>query len=307
MIKKDFEIMDVSVIVVNYNTCDLTLKCIESIYTYTRDVKFEIIVVDNNSSDQSVQEISKVYPNVTLIRNKENEGFGRANNRGNNFAKGKYIFLLNSDAFLLNNAIKSFFDFMNLAGNDRVAVVGGELLTGNDFETVSYGNLPTLFEYFGYLGFNKFYKNYFNSKLASGIVNRSPEIKKVGYVNGADMFIRKQVFDMIGGFDKDFFLYFEESELSYRIKSKGYVSVILPSVKIIHLVSFYRDTFSSFNYKKLKIYSVSRFLYFKKTNGIITAFLTNIITALIYILQGILKKDKDNFMKKAWICLTTYS
>lgn len=298
--------MDVSVIIVNYNTSELTQKCIESIYAFTKENSFEIILVDNNSSDDSVEVISKLFPEVKLILNTENIGFGRGNNRGNALAKGEYVFFLNSDTYLISDAIKSFCDFMNKVENAKVAVLGGELLSGQDFDTVSYGNLPSVFEYFSYLGFKTFYKNYFEKKLASGIVNKNSEIKEVGYVNGADMFFRKEVFDLFGGFDEDFFLYFEETELSYRIKEKGFVSIIDPSVKIIHLVSFYRDTFSDFNYNKLKIYSKSRFLYFKKTSGITAAFTTNILTSILYVFQGLIRKDKDNFLKKAWICLTTY-
>jgi hypothetical protein len=299
--------MDVSVIIVNYNTSELTQKCIASIYAFTKENSFEIILVDNNSSDDSVEVICKRFPEVKLILNTENIGFGRGNNRGNAIAKGEYVFFLNSDAYLISDAIKSFFDFMNEVEHAKVAVVGGELLSGQDFDTVSYGNLPSVFEYFSYLGFKKFYKNYFEKKLASGIVNKNSDIKEVGYVNGADMFFRKEIFDLVGQFDEDFFLYFEETELSHRLIERGFVSMIIPAVKIIHLVSFYRDTFSDFNYNKLKIYSKSRFLYFKKTSGLTAAFLTNIMTSILYILQGLMRKDKDNFIKKAWICLTTYT
>lgn len=299
--------MDVSIIIVNYNTCELTKKCIASIYEYTKENSFEIILVDNHSSDQSVSVLSEQYPEVILLSNKENVGFGRGNNIGNAIATGKYVFFLNSDAYLISDAVKSFYDFMDDGQHASVAVVGGELLTGNDFETVSYGNLPSVLEYVSYLGFKVFYQNYFNKKLASGIINKDSDNREVGYINGADMFFRKEVFDFLGGFDEDFFLYFEETELSHRVRENGFTSMITPAVKIIHLVSFYRDTFSEFNYNKLKIYSLSRFLYFKKTRGLPAAFFTNLITAILYILQGILKKDKDNFLKKAWICLTTYS
>ncbi|MGH2665063.1 glycosyltransferase family 2 protein [Flavobacterium sp.] len=297
--------MDVSVIIVNYNTCELTLQAIASVYEHTQGVDFEIILVDNFSKDATVSEVRNKYPLVKIIENLTNEGFGRANNAGAAIAIGEYIFLLNSDAYITSNALQLFYEYMK--ANKQVGVVGGELSTGRDFDTVSYGNLPSLLEYFSYLGFKKMYKNYFETKLASGIVNKSSEIKKVGYVNGADMFIRKSVFDAAGGFDKDFFLYFEETELSYRIQQQGFDSMILPSVKIVHLVSFYRDSFATFNYNKHRIYSKSRFMYFQKCNGLLVAYLTNVITALLFVLQGVLGKDKDNYMKKALICLTSHS
>lgn len=295
--------MDVSVIIISYNTCNLTLQSIESVYKLTQGVDFEVIIVDNNSTDESVTQIKLRFPEVVLIENNVNEGFGRANNRGANVAKGEFLFLLNSDAYLTSNSILEFYNYMKQHSN--VGVLGGELSTGKDYPTVSYGNLPSLFEYFSYLGFKKFYPNYFETKLASGIVNKTQDIKTVGYVNGADMFIRKSVFDNVGGFDSDFFLYFEETELSYRIQKAGFKSVILPSEKIIHLVSFYRENELDFNFNKHKIYSQSRFMYFKKCHGVVIAYIANVLIAGIHLFQGILRKDRGNYKKKAWIALTS--
>lgn len=297
--------MNVSVIIISYNTCELTLQSIASVYQHTKNLTFEIIVVDNNSTDNSVVQIQNIYPEVILIENDFNEGFGRANNRGAKKAKGEFIFLLNSDAFITSNALEDFYHFM--MQNPSVGVVGGELSTGKDYPTVSYGNLPSLLEYVSYLGFKKIYPTFFQTKLASGIVNKTPENKKVGYVNGADMFIRKSVFDQVGGFDNDFFLYFEETELSHRIQKAGFISMIIPTVKIVHLVSFYRESHQNFNFNKHKIYCDSRFMYFKKSKGIITAVIVNGIMAFIHILQGTLGKDKDDYMKKALIALKANS
>ena len=97
--------MDVSVIIVNYNTIELTLNCINSIFTHTLGIDFEVIVVDNNSDDGS-GEILRLDKRIVFIQNLANEGFGSANNIGYQYAKGKYLFLLNSDTILLNNAIK---------------------------------------------------------------------------------------------------------------------------------------------------------------------------------------------------------
>ena len=102
--------MDVSIIIVNYNTKDLIKNCIDSIYEQTKDIKFEIIVSDNGSVDGSIEMIKSEFPNVILIENNANLGFGTANNRGLKIAKGKYIFYLNSDTVLLNNAVKLYPD-----------------------------------------------------------------------------------------------------------------------------------------------------------------------------------------------------
>lgn len=102
------EMIDVSVILVNFNTCQLTIQAITSIYKHTNRVKFEIIVVDNNSNDNSVEQIQFLFPEIPIVKNNKNIGFGRANNEGIKIAKGEYIFLLNTDAYLLNNAIEIF-------------------------------------------------------------------------------------------------------------------------------------------------------------------------------------------------------
>ena len=97
--------MDVSIIIVNYNTCELTRNCLKSVFEQTKNIDFEVIVSDNGSKDGSVEMIKKEFPYVILIENNANLGFGAANNRGLKIAKGKYIFYLNCDTILLNNAV----------------------------------------------------------------------------------------------------------------------------------------------------------------------------------------------------------
>lgn len=119
--------MDVSVIIVNYNTKDLILNCIQSIYEKTKDLTFEIIVSDNDSKDDSIKQISSQFPEVKIIENKKNLGFGMANNEGFKIAQGKYVFCLNPDTILINNAIKFLYDFME--HNEECAAGGGICLT----------------------------------------------------------------------------------------------------------------------------------------------------------------------------------
>ena len=104
--------MDVSIILVNYNTKELTGDCIKSVYELTRDISYDIFVVDNASSDGSVQMIKEEFPAVKLIESPENLGFGRANNLAIKQSEAKYCFLLNTDTVLVNNAVKILFDFM---------------------------------------------------------------------------------------------------------------------------------------------------------------------------------------------------
>ena len=118
--------MDVSVIMVNYNTLELTKNTINSVMEKTKDLNYEIILIDNASTDGSVEFFEKEYKDkIIFIKNNENLGFGKANNKGIEIAKGKYVFLLNSDTLLINNAIKILFDFMEK--NKNCGVCGGNL------------------------------------------------------------------------------------------------------------------------------------------------------------------------------------
>ena len=117
--------MDVSIIIVNYNTQELTLQCLRSVYEKTAGISFEVIVVDNASSDDSVKQVRIEFPQVILIESPENLGFGRANNLGFENSTGDYIFLLNSDTLLINNAIEILWRFLNQ--NFDIAIVGGQL------------------------------------------------------------------------------------------------------------------------------------------------------------------------------------
>lgn len=223
--------MDVSVIIVNYNTRQMTVDCIESVKAKTEGIKYEIILVDNASTDGSKEYFEK-REDITYIYSEENLGFGRANNLGAEVAKGKYLFLLNSDTLLINNAIKILFDYMST--HPKAGVVGGNLYTLEKQPTISFER-----SFHGiYLSFNLLLKNIPN-KLRFGrnrIFNYTKRPLDVAYISGADLMIEKQLFNSLKGFSPEFFMYYEETDLCKRVRKdaqKGIVSV--PQAKIIHL------------------------------------------------------------------------
>ncbi len=118
--------MDVSVIIVNYKTCELTLQCLRSLFKYTHGVKMEVIVVDNASQDDTPYSIRREFPQVRVVESQENLGFGKANNLGNTYAIGKYLFLLNSDTIVIHNIVRQFFEFMET--HPEYILCGGNLL-----------------------------------------------------------------------------------------------------------------------------------------------------------------------------------
>jgi hypothetical protein len=253
--------MDVSVIIVNYNTKDLLLNCIQSVTEMTHDIQYEIIVVDNASRDGSVKMVRNTFPKIRLIDEQKNWGFGRANNLAAQVAQGRYLFLLNSDTLLRNNAIKILADFLD-QDNDA-AICGGQLFDQNLSPVTSFQQLPTL---------TAEWKVCFAPFLLKKKQVTLSNPTKTGFISGADLMIRKTVFDELHGFDPHFFLYFEETELTYRVKKLHYTVWFVPDAQIIHLgeQSGEPDT------KKIDKWTFSetwfsRFLYAYKTAGLSNA------------------------------------
>ena len=227
--------MDVSIIIVNYNTVSLTRDCLQSIYEKTKDIDFEVIVSDNGSQDGSVEMIRKEFPQVILIENNANLGFGKANNIGYKYAKGDYILLLNSDTILLNNAVKLFIEEIKKLPKN-IACIGCRLTDKNRNYIHSYGNFPTFWNELvrkplHILARLKIADEGFDSKPAVPISNNAMQVE---YITGADLFIKKSVADSLGLFDEDFFMYYEETEMQYRYSKNGYYSCITSIPQIIH-------------------------------------------------------------------------
>ena len=124
--------MQVSVIIVNFNTRELLRNCLNSIYSQTKDISFEVIVSDNGSVDGSVEMLRSDFPQVILVDNKANLGFGTANNKGLDVAKGEFVFYLNSDTLLLNNAIKIFYDYWKQHESEQLGALGCNLVDGEN-------------------------------------------------------------------------------------------------------------------------------------------------------------------------------
>jgi GT2 family glycosyltransferase len=289
--------MDVSIIIVNYNTTVLTTECIRSVYKHSKKNSFEIIVVDNASSDRSIAEITTDYPEIHLIQNKKNIGFGSANNQAISISKGKYIFLLNSDTCLKSDAIATFFNYMEDPGHHDIGCCGGELIAPDGSKQVSYGNFPSFSEAISSIGFLVLYRQFYKRNLSSGVFNYSEKIRPVDYICGADMFIRKSVFTESGAFDPEFFLYFEEVELSKRMMRAKYKSVIIPDVKIVHYEGASQSD-DKLDVYKVRQFAESRRLYFSKCYGSFSAKVIN----KIYALQAVcffLTKRKKAYLKSA--------
>jgi GT2 family glycosyltransferase len=229
--------VELSIIYVNYNTQELTLNSISSVYQYTKKCYFEIILVDNASRDNTVSEVKKNFPEVKIIQNRKNIGFGRANNLGLKVAKGEYILFLNTDTYLQEPAIENLLSELKKDDYRHVAVAGTRLIKTNGADNISSGLLPS-YPHFVKGSFLKyFYKQSFYENLPKRFIPNELEPYKVDYVSGADFLVKKEILDEVGGFNPKFFLYSEEVELTYRINKKypQMISMVFPQYKIVHI------------------------------------------------------------------------
>lgn len=225
--------VELSIIVISFNTKELLRKCLSSIFKLTKGISFEVIVVDNASSDDSAQ-VAKSFERVRLIQNKENLGFGKANNQGIESAKGKYIFLFNSDAYLEENVLSKLVKLLDQ--NSRIGALAPQILNPNHTIQQSSGFLPDLPQVFYWMSFlddlpcGQFLKPYH--------VDHDSFYKKqheVGWITGAAMMLRREALEKSGLFDEKIFLYGEEVELCKRIKDAGFKVILSPVANIFHL------------------------------------------------------------------------
>jgi len=207
---------------------------------HTADVNFDIRVVDNNSHDGSAEMIEKEFPEVNLVKSSENLGFGRANNLAINKIQSKYIFLLNTDTILLNNAVKILYDFMEKPENKNVGACGGQLYNSNMTFQCSIGEFNTLDKlYKKSLGINftaiKYrFQNLFKEQVLKKDKHHFTASHAADYIIGADLMLRKSALDKAGMFDERFFMFGEEAELCFRLKKNGCRSMFVPESKILH-------------------------------------------------------------------------
>ncbi len=252
---------DVSIILVNYKTKDLALRCLESVYKKTTDINFDVYVIDNASYDGIKEELEKQFPNVKFIQSKENNGFGAGNNIALKIFDSKYAFLINTDTILINNAAKILFDFME--ANPEIGACGGNLYDEKGNNIHSYGVFHNLKDLFLKTFFLRYFFPKNEKRLKDKGLNKENLTKSVDFITGADLMLRKEALDKAGLFDERFFMYAEEAELQYRIRQAGYDIFINPDAKITHLHNKSPKKREHMYYEFLK----SKYLYFKLCFG----------------------------------------
>lgn len=220
--------MKLSVIILNYNVSDFLRQAILSVQCAIENIQAEIIIIDNNSSDDSCTMVRKEFPELLLIENKENIGFGRANNQAVTQAKGEFVCILNPDTAVAPDVFEKCLDFIKATpdcGSIGVRLIDG---TGN-FLPESKRNLPTPSVSLSKIIGNK---NQHNAYYANHVAE--DETGLVTVLPGAFMFMRRSLYNEVGGFDKAFFMYGEDIDLSYSIEKSGYKNYYLGSAYVLH-------------------------------------------------------------------------
>jgi GT2 family glycosyltransferase len=246
---------------VNFNAEKLLKKCLGSVYTETKQIPFDVWVVDNNSTDASVPMMRQNFPQVNLIENKENVGFAKANNQAITKCTGDYILLLNPDTRILQNAIEKMVDFMD--ANPTVGICGCKVLNEDGtLQLACRRSIPTPgVAFFRLTGLSKLFPK---SKIMAKYNLTYLDLDKpqgVDAVSGAFLMIRKKVVDGIGLLDERFFMYGEELDWCLRAKKAGWAVMYYPDAEIVH----YKGECSKSNSRKAAFeFYRSMYLFHKK-------------------------------------------
>ena len=220
--------MEISVVIVNWNTCDLLRQCLQSVYRTVREIAFEVIVVDNGSTDGSVAMLEAEFPGVRIIANGENRGFAAANNQALRVMSGRYALLLNSDAVLMEDAAASLHRFME--GQPEAAMAFGQLLNADGSKQNSIAAFPTLWTL---LANTSLLEYLFPRRYPS---KRYPHPGPIGIESGigACMLVRKTAVDAVGMLDERYFFFFEETDWCFRMRRAGWKIYHVPAARIVH-------------------------------------------------------------------------
>lgn len=290
--------LDLSIVIVSYNTRKITHQCLESLFKSFRSYKsheaprFEIILIDNASKEDNsapyLAEYAKKHKNIVFIANKQNVGFGPANNQGAKQSKGKYLLFLNSDTIILKDAIHKLFSFYQK--NEKTKQFVSPKLLNKDMtpqpSAAPFYSLPVVFGALFLRG------DYW------GLTRYSPkEVRQVDWVSGAAIITKKEYFEEVGGFDEAVFMYMEEVDLLYRAKKMGIKTFFYPKAKIVHLGS---ASSSGKTFPIIQVYRGLLFFYrkhYSKSALFFLRFLLRLKAGIAWFLGFIIN---NNYLKKTY-------
>ena len=246
--------MDISIIIVTWNTKNLLQKCLDSIYKTIHDITFEVIVIDNASEDDTVVMLRGNFPHITLLKNSQNLGFGAANNQGLQIMRGRYALLLNSDTVLTIHAVEELFAFMET--HPESAMACGQLLNSDGSKQNSIASFPSLLTLMTNMPLLEYL---FPKRYPSKRYNYEKPIEVDSGI-GACLLVRKKAIDEVGMFDERYFFFFEETDWAYQMKKAGWKIFHIPTAFIYH---FQGQSIGRNVRSRIEFYR-SRYLFFRK-------------------------------------------
>ena len=288
----------ISVILVSYNTAQMSLEALNSLFNSFGDFSLEVFVVDNASKDNSVQLIKKAFPQVTLVENKVNVGFGRANNQVLELINGDYVLLLNTDAFVQTDTLQKTVEFMQQ--QSKCGILGVKLLGRDGEQQPSCRYFPTPFNLFANrVGLNRLLPSI---KLVDDVHWNPTVTQSCDWVPGCYYLIRRQVIEQLGLFDPIYFLYYEEVDHCFTIKKAGWEVTYFADTSVIHIGGESAKSvgkITSIGRQLNQLQVESELIYFRKNHGLFSCVLHLILVMLADIIQAVKNILKLNYISSA--------
>jgi hypothetical protein len=258
--------VEVSIVIPNWNGLGIVDHCLASIFDNPQGVSFEVIIVDNGSTDHSVDAISQRFPHVTVVRKAFNSGFARACNVGLRIARGRFIWVLNADTEISTYALSGMVNFMD--SHLEVGALNPRVVYGDGTLQPSVRRQPTLpgavwEELLWGTPLHKLFRRSWKHKAFNSSVNYD-DVVEMEWLRGSCLFLRREVYEQVGEFDEAFFFGYEEADYSQRIRSRGWKLVWMPSVTIVHKSS---SVGSRFGPTLMLWLNHSKFQFWRKRNG----------------------------------------
>jgi N-acetylglucosaminyl-diphospho-decaprenol L-rhamnosyltransferase len=291
LVNEPIQIPDVTVVIVNYNTAHLLDRLFSTLDAARGDLRIQTIVVDNASRDNSVEILRRHYPDVELIENAANVGFGRANNQAVPKIRGQYLLLLNTDAFVAPDTLSKTLSFMQQ--DPHCGILGVKLLGEDGSLQPSCRFFPTPWNVFlASTGLDRFFPN---TRLVDDMEWNHSDIRECDWIPGCFYLIRKQVVDQIGLFDPRFFLYYEEVDHCQRARRAGWKIYFYPDTQVVHIGGESAKTdaaLTSAGRQIARLQIESELLYFRKHYGFFCLFASIVLAIcnwLVVTLKTLLK------------------
>ena len=262
---------DVSVVIVSFNTADLTHRCVESVLAEGKSLDLQVIVVDNASSDGSAERIASEFPDVEVIANDENLGFARANNLGFERARGRFLLVLNPDAIVEDDAIERTLRFAE--SRPGTGAVGCRVFRPDGSQSASFFRYVRLRDLF----VNLFLPNQLVRRTRVLARARYPdrsreEVQDVEAIAGCFMLVSREAMEAVGPMDGDFFMYGEEAEWCFRIRGGGFPVLYYPGAHVVHIGGV---STKQRRPQMMLVMARSQLLLMEKTSGVAAAYAAN--------------------------------